>query len=119
MGWWHIETKGTAMSLLFATDSGIDQLGKLTGRKAAVVWDKRRAVLDQAMNDVFALAHPRNDVPFNTIVASNETAPAVAAYRAALASYYECEIDAGLRYGPEPAYRKRSLLEADKKRRIR
>lgn len=107
------------MTLLAMTDDGIDALGKLTGRAAAKEWDKRRAILDVAMSEVFALAHPRNDVPFNTIVAANETAPAVSAYRAALASYYECEIDAGLRYGPEPAYRKRSLLEADKKRRIR
>ena len=107
------------MTLLNVTDDGIDQLGKLTGRMAAREWDKRRAVLDAAMNDVFALAHPRNDVPLNAIIAANETAPAVAAYRAALASYYECEIDAGLRYGEEPAWRKRSLLEQDAKRRIK
>lgn len=107
------------MTLLATTDKGIDDLGRMTGRMAAREWDKRRAVLDAAMSEVFALAHPRNDVPFNSIVAAHDTAPAVGAYRAALASYYECEIDAGLRYGPEPAYRKRSLLEADKKRRIR
>lgn len=107
------------MSVLDVTDDGVDALGRLTGRAAAKVWDKRRAVLDAAMQAVFALAHPRNDVPFNSIVDANPSAPAVAAYRAALGSYYECEIDAGLRYGPEQPYRKRQLLENDSKRRVK
>lgn len=100
-------------------DADIDALGALTGRAAAKEWDKRRAALDAAMGAVFAIVHPRQDVPFNAIVAAHETHEAVAVYRAALDRYYACEIDAGLRYGSEPAWRKRSLLENDGKRRIR
>lgn len=101
------------------SDTDIDALGALTGRMAAREWDKREAALSQARGAVYAIAHPRTDIPLNTILAARPDHAAVIAYNAALATYYASEIDAGLRYGSEPAWRKRSLLENDKTRRIK
>lgn len=101
------------------SDADIDALGALTGRMAAREWDKRDAALNAARDAVYAIVHPRQDVPLNTILATHPDHTAVTAYNAALARYYACEIDAGLRYGSEPNWRKRSLLENDKTRRIK